>query len=222
MELYLASVAPLRDEALFRTALSRVGTARAETVARLRPADRKRLSLGAGLLLRHALRERGLDPDAVRVEPGAHGKPYLPDVPNVCFNLSHSGEYALCAVSDHPVGCDVEKLAAPELRVAERFFAPEELALLRAEHDAAAQARLFYRLWTLKESFLKATGLGLSLPLDCFSVDPATMTVRQTVDGLSYRFREYTALADCCIAVCTAFDGFPDAPETVCVEEFFR
>ena len=212
MELTLINVSAFCDEAVFREALSVVGQERAAAVGKLRTPEAKRLSLGAGLLLRHALCCHGLTPDSVRIASGKHGKPYLPDFPDICFNLSHSGEYALCAVSDCPVGCDIEQIAEPELRVAERFFAPSEYALLLTEQDPDKRRLFFYRLWTLKESFLKATGLGLTLPLNRFSVDPDTLTVCQSADDRTYRFREYETCIGYRIAVCSAFDEFPCEP----------
>ena len=98
------------------------------------------------------------------------GKPYLAKEPDIHFNLSHSGEWAVCAISSSPVGVDIQHCDEGRRDVASRFFHREEIRYL----DSLPQFRRdegFYRLWTLKESFVKATGRGLDLPLRSFWVD---------------------------------------------------
>ena len=93
------------------------------------------------------------------------GKPYLAQYPGVQFNLSHSGPWGVCALSGAPVGVDVELVRPLRQNVARRFFTAGEQAYLEQ-----CPEREFFRLWTRKESFIKALGKGLTLPLDCFSV----------------------------------------------------
>ncbi len=93
------------------------------------------------------------------------GKPYLKDWPRIQFNLSHSGAYGVCAVSDAPVGVDVEMIRPLRQDVAKRFFTKVEQGYLSAQPPEE-----FFRLWTRKESFTKAVGKGLTLPMDRFSV----------------------------------------------------
>ena len=93
------------------------------------------------------------------------GKPYLKDYPGVQFNLSHSGGWGVCALSKTAVGVDVEMVRPLRQQVAKRFFTPVEQEWL-----SKRPAEEFFRLWTRKESFTKALGKGLTLPLDSFSV----------------------------------------------------
>jgi 4'-phosphopantetheinyl transferase len=84
------------------------------------------------------------------------------------FNMSHSHELALCAVStQREVGIDLEYLRPlPEAeQLAKRFFSKAEHALIQAL-PVEEQAHVFFRLWTAKEAYLKATGKGLGHPLD--------------------------------------------------------
>lgn len=121
----------------------------------------KLLSAAAGYLLRRALKERGLNAEAVKIVYGEHGKPYLADGA-FYFNLSHSGDIAVCAVSDCEVGVDVQKIKPVTRKLMTRVCTPDELnSIDNAEegNDAA-----FCRLWTVKESFIKQLGAGLSLP----------------------------------------------------------
>jgi len=97
------------------------------------------------------------------------GKPFIIGRENVFFNLSHSGEYVVCAVSDREIGVDIEKRAKARMEVAERFFHEREVRALRplSEMD---RDRLFFDYWAVKESFLKYTGTGLTRPLNSFVV----------------------------------------------------
>ncbi|HEX5415197.1 MAG TPA: 4'-phosphopantetheinyl transferase superfamily protein, partial [Chloroflexota bacterium] len=111
-------------------------------------------------------------PANLRFTYGSHGKPAIAsrNPPDLRFNLSHSADVALLAVTrGREVGVDVELRRGGKLRLAERFFAADEVARLRSL-PADEQERAFYRCWTRKEAFVKARGEGLSLPLRRFSV----------------------------------------------------
>lgn len=148
----------------------------------LSPDERDRADRRASSLLRsRAVAARGglrfalarhLDcaPGELRFLYGFHGKPMLADaVPPLHFNLSHSGEVALLGAShDFEVGVDVERMAAMPTDLV-GFLAPAEARrILALPKDD--QARAFFDCWTRKEAFVKATGLGLSLPFDSFDV----------------------------------------------------
>ena len=87
-------------------------------------------------------------------------KPYLPGHPQICFNISHSGEYAACAFASIPIGMDLQqhRRAAWE-RMAERYFSAEDQKRLAAAENAET---LFFRIWTEEESYGKWRGTGLS------------------------------------------------------------
>jgi 4'-phosphopantetheinyl transferase len=103
---------------------------------------------------------------------GDYGKPSVMSDLNIDFNLSHSGNFALIAISrDHKVGVDVEHFR-PELeieKIARRFFSDIENAELMSLHPELRVSG-FFNCWTRKEAYIKAHGLGLSLPLDSFDV----------------------------------------------------
>jgi 4'-phosphopantetheinyl transferase len=114
-----------------------------------------------------------IEPSQLQFCYSPHGKPALADADTtgmLQFNLSHSGEIALYAVAcERQIGIDIERLRPfSELeQIAKRFFSNREYEELRAlspsqQHDA------FFRYWTLKEAYVKATGQGLSLALNQF------------------------------------------------------
>lgn len=90
------------------------------------------------------------------------GKPYFPAHTDVHFNLSHCEGLAVCLYSAHECGADCENIRKFKQRTAERVCSPKELAVLNM---AQGKDVLFTRLWTLKEAYVKAIGIGISYPL---------------------------------------------------------
>ncbi len=84
------------------------------------------------------------------------GKPYLVGNP-VFFNLSHSGEYTACAISDKEIGIDIQKICFKK-RAMQKVCTPEELAQIKTAED-------FTRIWAIKESYAKAKGIGIGMGL---------------------------------------------------------
>ena len=204
--LYAASVAPLADRELYAAAYAAVSPARWEKTDRFRFEKDRRLSLGAELLLRHALRSEGLSEVPILFDYGAQGKPHFKDS-GVFFNLSHSEEYVICALAPYEVGCDVEQITPIDLNIARRFFFRSEYDDIAAQTTDTARNDLFFRYWTLKESFMKVTGLGMKLPLDAFEiVRTPEIAVRQSVDTRQYSFAEFDELSGYKCALCTAGD----------------
>ncbi len=136
------------------------------------PKDRRKFTV-ARASLRTVLGARlGVDPAGLRFRYEEHGKPVLLDHPLV-FNLSHSGERAVIAISSGPrVGVDVEA-ARTELDhagVARYTYSPAEVQAYFGL-PPELQIRGFFRCWTSKEAFVKTLGLGFSFPLHDFDVE---------------------------------------------------
>lgn len=187
VQVYAADIRKLPDPRECPEKLAGLTEERREKIMRCqRPGDRKR-GMGAGLLLGEILPRYGASPE--KVFTGEDGKPR---VEGLCFNLSHSGSWAVCAVGERAVGCDVEKIVRAPGRVAERFFHRNETAYLehcRAEERDAA----FFRFWTMKESYIKMTGEGLRVPLDSieFRIESEGVQVFREGERLHCYIREY-------------------------------
>lgn len=126
-----------------------------------------------------------VEPADLRFDRGPHGKPFVLEPRGgraVSFNLSHTRRYVAVIVGDAlPVGVDIEPMISLcEVRaLSHRFFSPEEVADLDRT-SGAAMLRRFFTMWTLKEAYVKARGVGLSAPLDTFSfeLDPHHRPIR--------------------------------------------
>jgi 4'-phosphopantetheinyl transferase len=111
-------------------------------------------------------------PEKIEFFYNAFGKPALRDSP-IRFNVSHSAAFAAYAIAqDRQTGIDIEQIRADfaEEHIAESFFSPREVEMLRAL-PLESQTEAFFHCWTRKEAYVKARGAGLSIPLDSFDVE---------------------------------------------------
>ncbi len=101
----------------------------------------------------------------------SYGKPYIKEYPEKNFNISHSGCWVVGAVSDMPIGIDIECIKEMDSfkDIARRFFSSDEYEFL-LKQPMEKSLQIFYEIWTKKESLIKAVGKGLSIPLDSFAV----------------------------------------------------
>jgi 4'-phosphopantetheinyl transferase len=137
--------------------------------------DREVYGLAHGMLRRVLARLGPLPPEAWRFDSGPMGRPELApgQTPSpLRFNLSHTPGLAACALAlESDVGIDVENLerAGVDVDLTSRSFSESEQAHVSAA-SAEERRRRFFQIWTLKEAYIKATGRGLSVELDSFSV----------------------------------------------------
>ena len=193
-KVYLARTDALNDEKVYARLYNAVSEERRRKADRFVQKRDKMLSIAAEILLKRALFDCGIEDFSLRY--GENGKPHLADNA-VFFNLSHSENTVICAVSEREIGVDAEKVGEVDLEIARRFFHRDEFALLENLPTNEEKRDMFFRLWTLKESFVKALGKGILMPLDSFCVEfgKGEISVRQTVSPQQYFFKEY-ALGD--------------------------
>lgn len=169
--------------------------------------DQKRC-LTAGVLLRYALvRKHGLPVRDLTMAINEFGKPFLLECAEVHFNLAHSGNWAVCATSTSEIGVDIEHAGAGAVDISHRF-APDEHSYVSAA-PAGERPRRLVQIWTLKESYVKYLGRGLTVPLDSFSVsalDRRPRILRGQLDTRPY-LKQVTHDSDYYIAECCGDDS---------------
>jgi 4'-phosphopantetheinyl transferase len=111
----------------------------------------------------------GISPAEIIISRNGYGKPYIENVPDLHFNISHAGDWVACIVSANECGIDIEHVKDIDLKIAERFFHEDEYSFLTDKRGKERTER-FFELWTLKESYVKYKGKGLQIPLNSFSV----------------------------------------------------
>lgn len=161
VRLYILETAGMEDPARHPEWEPALPAGRWRKAAGMIALEDRRNCAGAGWLLRHVFREEGIPFSADAFSYGKHGKPYSSAL---FFNLSHSGQYVICAVGRREIGCDIQIIKPCRDAMARRFFAPEEQAYLFSAKGTERDAR-FIRLWCRKESLLKRSGEGLTREL---------------------------------------------------------
>jgi len=179
VKIYACYINDLPDPQTEMTALRGLPQNRITKILKQNKLESRRQSLGAGLLLKYVLNKNGIDSSYVEI--GTNNKP---EVQGLNFNLSHSYDIVICAVSEKAVGCDIEKISNVNLSIAKRFFSENEFKYIES-FSVEKTDNEFYRLWTAKESFIKMTGEGLSRPLKSFEVKYIP-ELRITINGESY------------------------------------
>lgn len=219
--IYIADISVLKDSSAFENLLKRVPDYRQKKAMSFKFPKGQMQSLGVGLLLHKACEDAGIVGADERVAYGENEKPYLADFLDVHFNLSHSGERVMCVLSPFDVGCDVEIIKGDRGRLAERFFKPEESAWIKHFETLEKQSEAFYRLWTLKECYMKVTGRGMSLMPDKFALrvdENENISLYHDGDRPEYAFREIDLHDGYRYAYCIKNDGKNAPQEARCVD----
>ena len=215
---WIADVEPLLTETIYSYYYRKIPKFRQEKADRIRMAQDRALSVGAWMLYEEMKAAYQIEEEAV-------------------FNLSHSGHHVLCSlevtkgtgkceegsawsqevmqIRNRPsirIGCDIEKIGIPRDQVAQRFLCESEWRYIDQYEKMQERKQAFYRMWVLKESFMKATGLGMKLPLNAFEIGfdeknhPRLLRMPNTIEGVckDYKFWEFDAeKSGCKAAVCT-------------------
>ncbi|WP_421616964.1 4'-phosphopantetheinyl transferase family protein [Brevibacillus sp. TJ4] len=208
VNVYAVPVPDHLPQEMYERLLNRVCFQKRQQACRFRRReDSLRTVLGDVLVRQIVCRTFQIENDRIAFRRNRFGKPFLPDFPRFHFNLSHSGKWVVCATSHSRIGIDIEKVESIDLDIAKQFFSNAEYEDLANKPDEEKRAS-FYEIWTLKESYIKAVGMGLSLPLQSFAVKTSGSGDIGLYHGLkqvrSWHFRQYDIDVGYKLAVCSA------------------
>lgn len=184
--------------------IGRVDTERRERIERAKNPETKAGLLVSGLIVPKTLKTVFGRDDFV-LEKDEWGKPYVANADGIYFNIARAGKFVACAVSDIPVGVDIEEISAQEgfINIADTFFSVmERNAIMMSPSPEEA----FCRLWTLRESYVKMCGTGFDRGLAPLSCSFPGGTPKINVDGKLREDVFFTEIRDiylCRGAVCT-------------------
>ncbi len=201
----------LEDADAFLKGLQMVSPERREKVKNMQNPMAARLSLTAGILLQLSMDRMGIQEK--QLQYGKHGKPMLCGE-GFHFNLSHSGEYAVCAYGNLPIGVDVQAIKDRIPKYTKKILSTEESRYLE---QCSQPNREFFRLWTRKEAAAKWDSRGLQLPFEALSF-VAEGRVQDSLlfeDKMLY-FHEI-ALEGYCLCICQE-----KKEPKLCIEEIGR
>ncbi len=177
--------------------INRTAPYRRKKIERIVSESAKRQSLTAGLMLSEIFSN-------AEIKMGKYGKPYIE---GKHFNLAHSGDFVILAVSDFAeVGCDIERVKALDYeKTAKIVFHENERKILSSAEDKQS---LFFELWTKKEAFMKCIGEGFHFPPS--TIDLTKYSDKVLYKGRTYFFKEYM-LVDYKIMLCSEDNAFSES-----------
>ncbi|MBR2956867.1 MAG: 4'-phosphopantetheinyl transferase superfamily protein [Clostridia bacterium] len=157
----------------------------------------KEQSFAAHSLLKRSLAEHfGLDVNDIAIKKDSSGAPFIEGIDDVFVSITHTKGMVACAFADSRVGVDAEVIATRRKSVENRVFTLAESKLLDSSEDENAA---FFTLWTLKESWLKAIGMGFAGNAKEIEFYSVTNPVSSNSDTFSF-FTEIQG--DCALSVC--------------------
>lgn len=222
MKIYIAQVFELQ-EAKERQMCALLDNGRVQKLSAVRNREERMRCIFAGLLLRYAFLQEGYGIDAwqqVETVEGLYGKPFLKGYSTFQYSLSHSGEWAACAVDTMPVGIDIQEMKSWKITLAKRFFHEKEYNRLLAlqESDMDRQTREFYSMWTAKESAVKWSGRGIGGGIRQLLTDADYKFIYDVDHKQRIKIRQYCVSENYIVCVCSENDYFPDLPQRVDLE----
>lgn len=187
MKIYVTKISDISKEIIDKLCLF-IDPERKSKIKRFINKKDKIRALVAEILIKTIMAETlGIKSKKIIFNKNEFGKPYLKNYEKFNFNISHSGEFVVCAIDDRPIGIDIEQIKQIEYKViAERFFSTCELKYIE-NADLCNQLKKFYEIWTLKESYIKCCGMGLSMQLNKFSIDLSSSETIRVAENNNYK-----------------------------------
>ncbi len=205
IDAYFLDVNNLNDDLLFKKYYDNTSNTRKNKIDRLEYREDKNLSLGASILIDFGLKKFGLNEYNMQYGELKCGKPYFFNKPSIFFNVSHSYDKVMVTFSDTEIGCDIERIKTIDLNIAKRFFCEKEYNYIISKNNQYEIENSFFKIWTVKESFAKLKGEGLSLKFNSFNLQFLDGIIKSTqnFDGDYYYFNEIDAFDGYKTAICS-------------------
>lgn len=187
------------DNQTFQAMLSFIDEDKKSKILKLYKWQDAERSLLGNFLVRAALCEMlQIKNEDIRIKRNKMGKPYADNIPQVFFNISHSGDWIVGVLDSFPVGIDIEQIKDLDLDMAGKILDRDDFAEMMKQKESQ-RPEYFYRCWTFNESYMKMRGRGISIPLS---------GVKKITEKAF--FKTYPLDADYMLAVCSISGGFPE------------
>lgn len=187
MVIYYLGIQEINDE-MYHTFLQSVSESRREKAKRFYFIEDSFRSVCAEMLLRYAYHLNVGKKESFKIIYNEYGKPYVEGDDSFFFNVSHSGDWVVLAYHQAEIGVDVEKIQKRIVGIEEACFCQEELEYIHEEGGIKKEDRII-EIWTLKESYVKYIGTGLSTDMKSFCVHVNTGVVEDVKSGLKSKAR---------------------------------
>lgn len=212
MEVYAIKLPRIIPTVHFDQLLNFVSLSQSERINRfVREKDAYRTLLGEVLIRSIVCQKLNKKNKEIYFIFNEYKKPYLHNHSSFFFNISHSGDWVVCVIDQMEIGIDIEKIQSIDLELANSFFSLKEYNLLISITNYRQKLDFFYELWTLKESYIKAIGKGLSIPLDSFSIikDTSQFQLESQYFSENWYFKQYEIDQQHKLSICAKNIDFP-------------
>ena len=211
IQVYAVDISQPLGPGMYERLMTRVSPEKSARIRRFYRMEERLRGLIADILIRSIIIPKtGMENKEIEFYTNDYGKPFLKGKEDFHFNLSHSGIWVVGAVDDQPVGIDVENIQTIDLDISKNYYSPDEHRELMSKEDKFSY---FFTLWSLKESYIKIVGKGLSLPLNSFSITfYGPEDIRIKAEGRLLEdifFHQYHIHKDYKMAVCAHHTNFP-------------
>lgn len=221
--IYAVDIEKFKDEKILEYLFKYITQEKSQRLSKFKITDDKKRGVIGELLVRYLICDNlKIKNNEIKFTYNKYGKPFLKDYIGLEYNISHSNQLVVCAIGDYAVGTDIEYIKNVELGAANYLFEKHEYEVFNnlPEHK---KLDYFYSMWTLKESFIKAKGLGLSIPMNSFSINrDSEKDIYCIYENCKYYFREYSISKDYKLSICSKLKDFPDEIKAYNFEEFFK
>lgn len=214
------------DNKIFYRLLNFVDKDKRDKILRYKVFEDAQRTLVADILARYTICDKlNVKNSTISFTRNKYGKTFLKDFQDLHYNISHSGKWVVCALCENaPVGIDVQLIKRVNLNIVKRFFSIEEYRnfLKKNRHQ---KLHYFFDLWTLKESYIKADGRGMSLPLDSFSIvinDSDRIRVIESGELIKCYFKQYYLESNYKLSVCSFSNKFSDKVTEVSLKNIIK
>ena len=220
MEIFGVNIGGIKSEHSLNELIKLISDEKRNKIKLFRKKEDFLRSLTAELLIRVILVKKGLFQNKdIQFEFNNYGKPSLKNS-SIKFNISHSGDWVVCAVSNGLVGIDIEEIRPHNVRTFKESLSVSEFNTLLnlSEND---RITLFYNLWTLKESFIKAIGEVPSIPLKSisFELNENEIIFINGYNNDKFNFKQYEIDPKYKLSVCNENTLYP---KEICIWSFHK
>lgn len=219
-EIYAVNIKDIKDERMLDNFFQHMSAEKIQRMLKFkRYEDRKRGVIGELLIRYLVCGKLGINNNEINFIPNKYGKPFLKDYIGLEYNISHSNELVVCAVGDYEVGIDIEYVKDMDIDAANYVLSTDE----KEEYKGISENEkldYFYSIWTLKESFIKAKGMGLHISMNSFTVNRKLNEVPYCLyNNVKYYFKEYN-IPEYKLSICSKLRTFPDNVQFYSGNEF--
>lgn len=209
---------------IFERLLNCVSAEKREKINRFLHIDDRRRCLIGDVLIRSWVQAKiGPENGNLVFTLNPYGKPLLSSL-DLSFNISHSGCWVAAIFHRDPVGVDIERIAPIDYDIARTCFSADEYeSFCRRREDE--KLTCFYDLWTIKESYMKAVGMGMALLMRSFTVsidNEGAIAVKGANVEREWHFRQYAIDGGYKLTACGRSEAFPDEVQIVSIEKLLR